>query len=86
MRYFLFLIIVFVLLTNASFSQGLSFKKYPVTYVKNPEKHYSDLIKSTFSLTFSNKDSSLFMEYVSNSYTDPEDNRYEEIEDKLNLE
>lgn len=79
MRYFLFPLIIFILLTNVSFPQELSFNE-------NPEKHYSELIKSIFSLTFNNKEPSLFMKYVSNSYTDSDNNHYEDIEDKLTSE
>ncbi|MEW6088156.1 MAG: hypothetical protein AB1498_07605 [bacterium] len=62
------------------------FNEYPVTYLKNPEQHYSELVKNIFSIAFDNKDPSLFMKYFSNSYADSDDNRYEEIEDKFNME
>lgn len=62
------------------------FKECPITYIKYPEKHYYGLIKNIITIAFNNKDPNSFLKYVSNSYTDPENNRYEELEDKLSLE
>ena len=63
-----------------------AFNKYPISYIKSPEIYYPDLIKKFIAYTFNNKEPSFFLKYISNSYSDSKNNRYDEIEDKLDLE
>ncbi|MDD5771966.1 MAG: hypothetical protein PHX78_00705 [bacterium] len=78
-------IITMRVLTNDN-AEIRTFREYPITFIRFPEKHYSQLIKNIITIAFNNKDPSAFLKHLSNTYTDPENNRYDEIEDKLNLE